>query len=70
VTSGTVSRIELEGGFFGVVSDSGEKLFPVDLPDQFRIDGLRIRFVERDTSVFTIQMWGRAVSLDRVSRID
>ncbi len=70
VTRGTVSRIELEGGFFGIITDSREKLYPVNLGKEYQVDGLRIGFVESGESVFSIQMWGRAVSVDQVEKID
>ncbi len=56
--TGTVKYVPLEGGFYGVVTDKGEKYYPLNLPDEFREDGLRINFkakVRKD--VVTIQMW-------------
>jgi hypothetical protein len=40
--SGQVVRVELEGGFFGLVSEDGRRFLPVGLPDEFRRDGLAV----------------------------
>ncbi|MFQ5918553.1 MAG: hypothetical protein ACE5I4_00740 [Thermoplasmata archaeon] len=69
--SGTVVFSELEGGFFGIVSEGGERYDPLNLDDEFRIDGLRIRFeaeLIRDRG--SIHMWGRLVEILEVERID
>ena len=40
--SGQVVRVELEGGFFGLVSEDGRRFLPINLPDEFRRDGLAV----------------------------
>lgn len=39
---GTVVYKELEGGFFAIESDDGTKFNPVNLPEAFRKDGLKV----------------------------
>jgi hypothetical protein len=69
--SGTVVFIELEGGFYGIVSDGGERYDPLNLDDEFKTDGLRIRF-----EAMTIQeqvgihMWGELAEVRGVERLD
>ncbi len=62
--NGTVTYVDLEGGFYGIVADDGERYLPADLPAEYRQDGLRVRFVVdvmKDTA--TIQMWGTPVEI-------
>jgi hypothetical protein len=68
--TGTVCRVDLEGGFFGIVTDEGEDLYPVDLPDAFKKDGTKIRFAAESAAVFTMHMWGRPVTVRDIERLD
>lgn len=36
ILTGVVKHIELEGGFFGIVGDDGQKYDPVNLPAEFK----------------------------------
>ena len=44
---GHVAHVDLEGGFYAIVSDDGATYDPWSLPDGFKIDGLRVRFTVR-----------------------
>ena len=67
---GTINYINLEGGFYGITADDGQKYLPKELAREFRVDGLRVRFqVKILTGVATIYMWGtpvEALSIERV----
>lgn len=69
VINGTVHHIPLEGGFYGIVADDGRHYDPVNLPDEFRQDGLsvtcRIR-PARDRISF--RMWGQLVEITDIQR--
>ncbi|MBD3379411.1 MAG: hypothetical protein GF408_03000 [Candidatus Omnitrophica bacterium] len=68
--SGTVDRVSLEGGFYGIVSDEGVKYDPVNLAPEFRRDGLRVRATVRplpDRASF--HMWGEIVEVVEMRRI-
>jgi hypothetical protein len=57
--TGTVRYFNLEGGFYGIITDSGLRYRPLELPPQFQKDGLRVRFRGRAVKgVMGIQMWG------------
>ncbi len=68
-TSATVRRVDLEGGFFGLVTDDGQHLYPINLPDEFRADGTRVRFSHEPAAVFTIHQWGSPVTLSDVRAV-
>ncbi len=70
VVTGTVRYIELEGGFYGIVADDGRKLDPVNLPEEFQKDGLRleVRVVPLRDRV-SVRMWGTPVRVLRLKRL-
>jgi heat shock protein HslJ len=67
--TGTVRFIELEGGFFGIVTPAGDNYLPLNLPAEFQVNGIQVAFTaheEKDAS--TTVMWGRPIRLDSISR--
>ena len=41
---GTVVFLEREGGLYGLLGDDGGAYEPTNLPPEFTVDGLRVRF--------------------------
>lgn len=69
-TTGTVQYVDLEGGFYGIVAEDGTRYDPVDLNEEFREDGLRVRFrAERQEDVVSIRMWGEAIRILAIERL-
>jgi hypothetical protein len=67
---GTVRYMNLEGGFWGIVADNGQKILPKNLPAEYRKDGLRLSFSAQEiTGMMTIQQWGTLSSLSDISVI-
>ncbi|MCP3128406.1 hypothetical protein [Shewanella sp. KJ2020] len=67
---GTVRYMNLEGGFWGIVADNGQKILPKNLPAEYRKDGLRLSFSAQEiTGMMTIQQWGTLSSLSEISVI-
>ena len=63
-------HIDLEGGFYGIVTDDGRKLDPVNLPDTFRQDGIRIKTrVEPLKGQTSVHMWGTLVRIIDIERV-
>jgi hypothetical protein len=68
--TGTVRHIDVEGGFYGIVTDDGKKLDPVNLPQEFQKDGLRIQArVEPLKDRVSIRMWGTPVRIIEFKRL-
>lgn len=62
--TGVIKYIDIEGGFYGIIADDGQKFLPRNLPTDFKKDGLRIAFqVKLLTGVVSIQMWGKPVEV-------
>lgn len=67
---GTVRYMNLEGGFWGIVADNGQKILPKNLPAEYRKDGLRLSFSAQEiTGMMTIQQWGTLSNLSEISVI-
>ena len=49
--NGTIHYEDLEGGFYGIMADSGERYLPINLNDTFKIDGLRVKFSAYPASI-------------------
>lgn len=68
-TAGTIRYMEFEGGFYGIVADSGERYDPVNLPAEYAKDGLRVRFqVKEKKGVGSIHMWGKIVEIVKIEK--
>jgi len=62
--TGTVTFVELEGGFYGIIGENNEKYDPIDLPAQYQVDGLRVKFTGRiRDDMASIHMWGKIIEI-------
>lgn len=66
---GTVKYLAFEGGFYGIVSDNGRNYDPVSMPQEFKIDGLRVRFSAEFTNYLSFHMWGIVVKLVSIEKL-
>jgi hypothetical protein len=67
---GTIEFIELEGGFFGIIADDGSKYKPVNLPDLYKQDGLKVRFEGKfRTDLLGIYMWGKLIEIINIKEL-
>jgi inhibitor of cysteine peptidase len=70
VTAGTVIRVDLEGGFYGILGDDGKKYEPLSLDARYQKDGLRIAFdAAAAKDAVTTRMWGTPVNLAFIEEI-
>ena len=61
---GTVQYVDVTGGCWRIVSYDGVNYEPVNLPDEFKKDGLAVRFsAKRRDDVVTTCMVGQVVEL-------
>lgn len=68
--TGTVRWLTVEGGFFAIAGDDGTTYDPIDLPAEFRADGLRVRFRARvREDLGSYRMAGPIVEVLEVSRL-
>jgi hypothetical protein len=69
--SGTVRLLDFEGGFYGIISDNGEKYDPINLNKEFQVDGLRVRFdAKKRENMVSYHMWGTIIEIINIERIE
>lgn len=69
--TGQVTYIDLEGGFFGIITSDGEQYLPLDLPEEYKLDGLIVIVTGSiDPDAMSIQMWGQPLRIDLISMSD
>ena len=62
--TGTVVYKGLEGGFFAIDGDDGSKYDPVNLPESFRKDGLKVKLTARlRKDAMSIHMYGAIIEV-------
>lgn len=67
--TGTIRYVDVEGGCYGIETEDGVKLDPVNLPADFEEDGLRIKArVEGLEDRVSIHMWGTLVRILEIER--
>ena len=72
--TGTVKYIDLEGGFYGIISDTSffgfKSLDPINLPVKFQEDGLQVKFKARILwNQVSIHMWGLIVKIIEIEQL-
>jgi len=63
-TTGTVKYLDFEGGFYGIIADDDSHYDPLNLPESFKIDGLKVIFsaiIKR--GIITFHMWGLVIEI-------
>lgn len=65
----TVEFVELEGGCW-TLELAGERLLPLALPEEYQVDGLRVRVSLRVVEAATICQMGRAVEIESIERME
>jgi inhibitor of cysteine peptidase len=70
IPAGTITFIDLEGGFYGIKGDDGTEYHPLQLDEHFKKDGLRVAFAyEPVKDPATISTWGNPVNLMFIEEI-
>lgn len=64
---GFIKYVELEGGFFGIMTEDGAKYFPDYLGPEFKEDGLSVRVQALpQEQILGIQMWGSPIKILKI----
>lgn len=67
---GTVRYLSFEGGFYGIAADSGANYDPLNLPAEFAVDGLRVKFDGRERpDRGSLHMWGVVFEITKIARL-
>lgn len=67
--TGTIKQIGVEGGFFGIVGDDGQNYDPQNLPEEYQIDGLKVKYqLKKKEDQASFHMWGIIVEVVKIER--
>ncbi|MCB0278398.1 MAG: hypothetical protein KDD94_02795 [Calditrichaeota bacterium] len=61
--SGTVQFINLEGGFYGIISDDDQHFDPVNLPAEYQQNGLHLKLQATKHDGVSTHMWGQLIQV-------
>lgn len=62
--NGIIRYIDLEGGFWGVRGDSGEKYIPVEMPDSLKKEGQAVALTaETVKDAAGLHQWGTYIRI-------
>jgi len=65
---GKVTYKNIEGGFYAIDGDNGRKYDPINLPEPFRKDGLRVKVTaRRKTDVMSFHMYGTIIEVVNIA---
>ena len=70
-SSGEITYIDLEGGFYGIVTDDGKQYDPINLPEEFQEDGLYVSFTAKILhNQASTHMWGTLIKILQIELAD
>ena len=61
---GEVVFVEIEGGFYGIIDQNGQKYLPSNLPDVLKQNGLKVRGIAQlKTGKIGFKQWGKMIDI-------
>ena len=65
-----IKYMNIEGGFYGLITHSGDKLLPLNLDKAFKQDGAVVSIQgEKVENMMTIQQWGKPFKITHIKLI-
>jgi len=69
--TGTIVFKDIEGGFYGIVGDDGKNYEPTNLSDEFKKDGLKVKFIAKlHPDWASISMFGMIMELLKIEKVE
>lgn len=67
---GKVIYLDFEGGFYGIVTEAGDKYLPMSMPKEFLQNGAIIKFKGKIIKdMMTIRQWGQPFEINDIKLI-
>ena len=60
---GKVVYMNLEMGFWGIVSQNGKEYRPVNMPEQLKTEGAEVSIVAHEADEMSFIMWGTPIKI-------
>jgi len=66
---GTISYIQLEGSFYGIITDDGKNLDPINLADEYKQNGLKVWLIYKEREdLASYHMWGTLIEIVKIQK--
>jgi len=66
----TVKYMNIEGGFYGLLTKEGQRWLPMNLKNEFKKNGAVVKVVGHELKdIMTIQQWGKPFSITDIKLI-
>ena len=67
---GTIKYFNLEGGFYGLITENGNRYLPLNLAKEFHQNGAVVKFTGKaEPGMMTIQQWGTPFTITDIKLI-
>lgn len=63
----TVQYIDILGGFYGLENQKGEKLYPLNLPEVYMVEGTELYIKYKEADTITVYNWGKPIIIETVA---
>jgi hypothetical protein len=68
--NGTITHVNLEGGFYGIIADGGIQYEPANLDASFAQDNMRVSFQGKiRTDIVNVHQWGSMLELTKLEKL-
>jgi hypothetical protein len=66
--TGTITYIDIEGGFYAIIGS--DEYDPLNLPQEFCVEGLQVCFTGLKYHGYTYHMWGTPLVLLKIEQVN
>lgn len=68
--TGEIIYLDFEGGFYGIIGDHGGHYEPINLPSEYKVNGLRVSFRAKiRDDLGSYHMWGTIIELTYIASL-
>lgn len=67
--TGNVKYLPMEGGFYGIITDDGQKLLPTNLDKKYRQHNAQVKVKGKFVKIQTIEQWGKPFEISAIELI-
>jgi hypothetical protein len=67
--NGKITYLSFEGGFYGIISEDGERYDPINLPDEYQKEDLNVQVFAMVDHGQSFHMWGTMIKIYSIKKI-
>ncbi len=70
VGTGVIGPGGVEGPVYAIIGDNGREFDPINLPEDFKQHGVKVKFKLKKSSGMSFHMWGEGVEVIEIRKIE